>query len=100
SYFEPGRHEFLFQDVLTPQYELTAKSAVEKMCVGLESVHKELLKQCKDAQPPLKDRIEGLTRMGSRLKEEVHTIFYHQDDDYIRWGANKNQEDNERQGRR
>lgn len=84
--FETGRPEFFFHDVLDEASQARANDHATTLCSMLESAQSDVVEQTKEAEQPLKDRLEGLARMGARLREEFGTLFFHQDPAYIRWG--------------
>ncbi len=85
--FKSDRQEFFFREALPGDADTAAREAAQKACVALEGVHNELLEALKDLDGPMKDRVEGLSRIAGRLREEVNTLMFHEDPDFIRWGA-------------
>jgi ATP-dependent DNA helicase DinG len=87
SPFQEGRQEFFLSDVLDEKAQGAFQEVASQICVALGEVEKELLEKAKDAEGAEKDRLQGLGRMGGRLREELQTLIFHNDPDYIRWGA-------------
>jgi ATP-dependent DNA helicase DinG len=84
--FEDCRYEFFFHEAI-PEGDTRAAEAATQICVMLGEVANELLEQMKEAEGPLKDRLQGMARIAGRLREEIHTLMFRADDpDYIRWG--------------
>ncbi len=85
--FQTPRQEFFFQDAFESGSESAYKDATTRLCVGLQEVNKKLLEAAKGSEQSLRDRLEGLAKAGSRLKTEIETLAFQEDDDYVRWGA-------------
>ncbi len=86
--FETDRSDFFFHDVLGETAEAAAADSATRLAASLEGVVTDLTKQAKEAEDALKERLEGLARIGARLREELNTLFFHDDSAYIRWGEN------------
>ena len=84
---ESDRQEFFLEEALEEGGMDAARDACQRVCVSLEGVHNELLEVAKDLDGAMKDRVEGLSRIAGRLREEMHTLLFDEDADYIRWGA-------------
>jgi ATP-dependent DNA helicase DinG len=86
SPFQEGRQEFFLSDVLDEKAQAAFQEVASQICVSLGEVEKELLEKAKDAEGAEKDRLQGLGRMGGRMREEIQTLIFRNDPDYIRWG--------------
>ncbi len=84
--FETSRLDFFFHDILNEESRRKCEAAGTRLCITLEAIQKEIIGLAKDARGPLEDRLNGLARMGGRLREELLTLLFHEDPDYIRWG--------------
>ena len=85
--FQTTRKEFFFQDVLEETSESAYREATTRLCVGLQEVNKKLLEAAKDSVESVRDRLEGLAKAGARLRTEIETLAFHEDEDFVRWGA-------------
>lgn len=82
-----GKSDFFFADVLDTPRQQEAADLTTQICVTLEQVQNDLLAKAKDEKDtPVAERLQGLARMGGRLREELHTLLFKTDPDYIRWG--------------
>jgi len=85
--FQHDRQEFFFHDALDAEGDAATKDTVARLCTTLDEVNKELLEQVKEADASVKERLQGLSRMAARIREELHTLMFQEEPGYIRWGA-------------
>jgi len=84
--FATDRAEFFFRDALGDEGEEAARSTATRLCAVLAEIQGDLLKQAREADEGLRDRLEGLANIGGRLRQEIHTLFFDEDPGCIRWG--------------
>ncbi len=84
--FRHDRQEFFFKDALDSTGEEQAKEITGRLCTTLDEVSKELLERAKEADSGVKERLQGLSRMAARIRDELNTLMFHVEPDYIRWG--------------
>lgn len=84
--FQHDRQEFFFHDALGADGDAVSKDVAMRLCTTLDEVNKELIEQAKETDPAVKERLQGLSRMATRIREELHTLIFQDEPDYIRWG--------------
>ena len=79
------RSEFFFDDL----YESEGRSRVENIAAdlltSLDSLNTQLAGQDTVGDNELKDRIDGYKNMVTRMRTELHSIFFGDQPDYFRW---------------
>jgi ATP-dependent DNA helicase DinG len=98
SAFRSDRNEFFFKDILDEKTEKTVGNLTQDLSETLRLVVEELLEKAKDEEGPLKDRLQGLARMGARIREELNTLMFGEGPEYIRWGQVSQSRPRERTG--
>lgn len=87
--FDSPRSDYFLKDLLGDAGDKRHKAVAEQICLTLEAVQHELLDAAKDEETAgLKERLQGLARIAARTREELHTLAFNTDPDYIRWGQN------------
>lgn len=95
--FRGARPEFYLHEVLDADADERTRATVADACSVIEGLRNEILENARGAEGPLAERLQGLARMGGRLREELDTLTRGTDADYIRWGEHST---DERAGRR
>ena len=80
-----GKQEFYFEEAIPEEHRSAVEGQTNITCNSLSELQKSLLDQGKDDET-LKERIEGLTRLCGRMREELQQLFFQEDDNAIRWG--------------
>jgi ATP-dependent DNA helicase DinG len=89
SEFESPRSDYFLKDLLGAEGDERHQTTATQICTTLEGLQHELLDAAKDEEAGgLKERLQGLSRMAARTREELHTLAFHEDPDFIRWGQN------------
>jgi len=96
--FQSERSDFFFHDVLDDSAEREARTTAGRIGIGLEGVQNQVNDQAKEADTPLKDRLEGLSNQGARLRAEIEMLFSQQGPDHIRWGEKVTMRRSQRKG--
>lgn len=84
------KQEFFLHEVCRGNSKSEVESAVKVMCSMLDGLSRELSDQNTDGQPELEERLSGLRRMTTRLKEEMTTLFFGTEDGFFKWGERTN----------
>jgi ATP-dependent DNA helicase DinG len=98
--FRSNRSEFFFHDVLDERTEKTVGNLTKDLSETLRIVVEELLEKTKGEEGPMKDRLQGLARMGARIREELNTLMFGDGPEYIRWAQVTPARNRERTGAR
>lgn len=81
-----SKPEFFFEDV----YDTLGREPVEdtalKLCGLLDGLNRELAEQDLAGQPQVEERVNGLKRICTRLKEELSLLFFGPSEERFRWG--------------
>jgi ATP-dependent DNA helicase DinG len=85
--FQHDRQEFFFEDALGEEGDAVAKGVTTRLLATLDELNKEILEEAKEAEPPIKERLQGFSRMAGRLREELDLLIFQEQPDVIRWGA-------------
>lgn len=85
--FQHDRQEFFFEDALGEEGDAVAKDVTTRLLATLDELNKEILEEVKEAEPPIKERLQGFSRMAGRLREELDLLIFQEQPDVIRWGA-------------
>jgi ATP-dependent DNA helicase DinG len=89
SQFESSRSDYFLRDLLGEEGGAEHRKVAEELCTTLEGVQRALLDAAKDEESGgLKERLQGLARITSRTREELHMLAFHEDPNFIRWGQN------------
>ena len=80
-----GKQEFYFDEAIPEERRDEVEGQTNQTCNSISELQKSLLDQGKDDET-LKERIEGLSRLCGRMREELQQLFFQQDDNAIRWG--------------
>ncbi len=83
-FMETGKQEFFFEEGLSQEKQDAAQYQTTVTCTALSKLQNDLLTIAKDDEA-LRERIEGLSRICGRLREELHSLFFEQDENAIRW---------------
>lgn len=84
--FQGARPDFFVDEMLDAERKKRMEEVANEICERLGIVSKELTKAAEAEEGVGKDRLQGMSRMAGRLHEEVHTLMFKVDPDYIRWG--------------
>jgi ATP-dependent DNA helicase DinG len=79
-----GKHEFLFEEVLQAEARGAVETATGQTCNSISELQNALLDAAK-ADESLRDRLEGLSRLCGRAREELNQLFFQEDANAIRW---------------
>jgi len=85
--FRANRQEFFFQEALDEETMPAAQATATQICTGLEGVARDLLDLAKEEKDARKDRLLGLARTATRLRDEIETLMFREEVGYIRWGG-------------
>lgn len=83
-FMETGKTEFFFEEGLPQEKQDAAQSQTTLTCTALSKLQNDLLNLGKDDET-VRERVEGLSRICGRLREELHQLFFQQDENAIRW---------------
>jgi ATP-dependent DNA helicase DinG len=84
-FLQAGKNEFYFEEAL--QAEETRKQVEEwtsLTCNAVAELQRDLLEQAREDET-LRERVEGIARLCAKAREELHSLFFLQDDNLIRW---------------
>ena len=84
-FFQSGKSEFFFEDALVEEGRNQAEEWTGKTCNALSTLQNDILNSAKDDEN-LRDQLEGMARLCGRAREELHRLFFEQDENAIRWG--------------
>lgn len=84
------KSEFYFDEVLETETRSSVESQTSTTCNSLSELEKDILEIAKQEEP-LRERLEGIARLCGRAREELHQIFFQQDENAIRWAEVVNQ---------
>lgn len=84
-FIQAGRNEFFFDEVLGEEHRDVAEAFTGQTCNAVSELQKEILNLAKDDET-LRDRLEGMARLCGRAREELHRLFFEEDENAIRWG--------------
>src|SRR5206468_1743489 len=73
-----------FEDVLKEESKEAAERVTRDTCVSIAALQNDLLNLAKDEEN-LRDRLEGLSRVCGRTREELDSLMFTDDEDSIRW---------------
>lgn len=80
------RQEFFFQDIYQYEGKDTVEATAKMLSTLLDGLSRELSDQNTDGNPELEERLSGMRRMCTRLKEEMELLFFGKSEGYFRWG--------------
>ena len=83
-FFQAGKNEFYFEDILQDEARTSVESQTGQTCNSISELQKDLLEIAK-ADETLRERIEGIARLCARAREELHQLFFQSDENAIRW---------------
>ncbi len=83
-FFQAGKSEFFFDDVLETEARAKAEEWTGLTCTAIEQLQKDLLETARTDEA-LRDRLEGLARLCGRTREELNQLFFQKDENAIRW---------------
>jgi ATP-dependent DNA helicase DinG len=83
-FLQAGKSEFYFDDALQDEARDKTEEWTGLTCNSIAELQKDLLEIAKDEET-LRDRLEGIARMCGRAREELHQLFFQQDENAIRW---------------
>ncbi len=86
GYFDCDRQEFFFKELLNEDRQQQTQTLATQLNTVLEGTQNELMEQAKDAEGPSKDRLNGMARTAARMREELHTLIFRTEPEYVRWG--------------
>jgi len=86
SPFQKGKAEFFLDEVLDADGQKEIQGVAKELCDRLVFVAKDLTGRAEEADGAYKDRLQGMARIAGRLNEELRTLIFKVDPDYIRWG--------------
>ncbi len=80
-----GKQEFYFEEAIPQDRRSEVEGQTNITCNSISELQKSLLEQAKDDEN-LKERVEGLSRLCGRMREELQQLFFQEDENAIRWG--------------
>lgn len=80
------KQEFFFSDVYEREGRERIESTAKMLGTMLEGLGLELSQQQTDGKPELEERVSGLRRMCTRLKEDMGLLFFGASEGFFRWG--------------
>ena len=80
------KQEFFLHEVCRGSSKSEVEEAVKVICSMLDGLNRELTEQDTTGKPELEDRLSGLRRMTTRLREEMTLLFFGTEDGYFKWG--------------
>jgi len=83
-FMQSPRNEFYFSDVLEEGTQASVETQTGAACNSISELQKELLNIAKEEEP-LRERLEGIAKLCGRAREELHQIFFQEDENSIRW---------------
>ncbi len=96
GYFDSERHEFFFKELLNADRQQQTETVATQLDTVLEGTQNELLERAKDEEGPIKDRLNGMARAAARTREELHTLIFRTEPEYVRWGQSIAPQTNQR----
>lgn len=81
---EAQRGEYYFEDGLSEEAQHQTQLTARDTCNSISILQNELLDIAKTDET-MRERIEGLTRLCGRAREELHEIVFANNPNYIRW---------------
>ena len=78
------KSEFYFDEVLESETRTGVENQTGITCNSLSELEKDILEIAKQDEN-LRERLEGIARLCGRAREELHQIFFQQDENAIRW---------------
>lgn len=91
--FQTDRQEFFLEEAVPGGNLDAVGEAGQKACIALEGICTELLQAAKDLEGPDKERVEGLSRIAGRHRDELHSLLFVEDPGRIRWGSKRRASD-------
>lgn len=80
------KQEFFFDDVYNQGCKDQVESAATGLCTMIDGLDRELIEQNTEGKPELKERIDGLRRVCSRLRDDVNSLFFGPSEGHFKWG--------------
>lgn len=80
-----GKSEFFFDEAFTDRQRATIESAATELMSLLDGLNKQMSEQDTEGSEDLDDRINGYRRMLGRMKDELHSLFFMEHDNYFKW---------------
>ncbi len=78
------KSEFYFDEVLETETRSALENQTSITCNSISELEKDILEVAKQDET-LRERLEGIARLCGRAREELHQIFFQQDENAIRW---------------
>lgn len=79
------RSEFSFDDLYESEGRSRVENIVADLLTSLDSLNTQLAGQDTAGDKELKDRIDGYKNMVTRMRSELHGVFFGEQPDYFRW---------------
>ena len=83
-FFNAGKNEFYFDEAIPDDAKTALEAHTGQTCNSISELQKDLLEIAKNDET-LRERIEGVSRMCARAREELSALFFTKDEDSIRW---------------
>ncbi|HOK55650.1 MAG TPA: hypothetical protein PKV43_14390, partial [Armatimonadota bacterium] len=79
------RSEFFFQDAFQERQTNNLEEAATELMSLIDGLNRQLADQDVEEDEDLKHRIESFRRMLGRMKDELHSLFFREHDNYFKW---------------
>ena len=83
-FFNAGKNEFYFEDAIPEDAKAALEAHTGQTCNSISELQRDLLEIAKTDET-LRERIEGVSRLCARAREELSALFFAKDDNSIRW---------------
>lgn len=86
SFTKYSKQEFFISEVYEREGKDRIETAASSLCSMLDGLVREFATADVKGKPELEERLTGLKRTCTRLKEEISTLFFGPLDGYFKWG--------------
>lgn len=80
-----NKSEFFFDELYQNEEKKSIEENAEKLIKLLDGLNTQLIQQDTEGNPQLKDRIDGFKNMVMRAREEASSLFFGDQQNYIKW---------------
>lgn len=82
---QAGKSEFTVEEAIRPEARSAAEETVGLTCNAMSELQNKLIEAAKQ-NADIKERLDGLSRMLGKAREELHELFFLDQSEAIRWG--------------